>query len=332
MHRGAGIELKPLAAALLLVLAACGPASGDGPEAGAATAVFLGAIRVDDVAKGNAGLSGLAITPDGRTVTMLDDRSFVWEARVRRTGGRPEALGPVTRHALRRATGAPMYGLDSEGLHRLPDGTLAVSYEGFHGILLHRPPDWRGSMLRKPVGLTRLPRNEGIEALAGLPDGTLIAIAEGRRQGRHPVWRIAPGGVWETLRPLYVPGGFRPVGADLGPDGRLYVLERAYGPTLRFRSRVRSFVLGPEGLEDPQAVLTTEPGRFGNLEGIAVWRGAGGRLRITMVSDDNGWDWLPAELVEFALPADSSADTPAETPAEATAHTPGTLDGGAADG
>ncbi len=308
LRRAGALQFAAALVALLLAVpataaadAAADAVADTGPGGGA---LFRGALRVDDVAPGNAGLSGLWIAQDGARVVMLDDRSEMWRADLLRRRGRLVGIGPATRLKLRRANGRPMYALDSEGLHRLPDGSFAVSYEGFHGVLIHRPPDWRGEVLDKPTALTRLPRNEGIEALAGAPDGTLYAIAEGRRHGRHPVWRISPEGEWTTLTPLAVPGGLRPVGADIGPDGRLYVLERGYGLTLRFRSRVRRFAIGPDGLEDPQTVLTTAPGRFGNLEGISVWRGSAGRLRITMVGDDNGWTWLPADLVEYALPLD----------------------------
>ena len=307
MRGGARIRLtgRAAAAALLLALAACGPAmDGDGMSG---PARFLGAIRVDELGRGDAGLSGLAITPDGRRVTMLDDRSFVWEARVVRDGTRPVRLGPVTRIVLRRPGGRAMGGLDSEGLHVLPDGTLAVSYEGFNRILLHRPPDWRAAPLDSPVRLLRMPRNKGVEALAGAPDGTLYAVTEGRERGRHPLWRIGPDGRWTALMPLRVPGRFRPVGADIGPDGRLYLLERRFGPLPRFATRVRSFAVGPEGLTDPATLLETAPGRFGNLEGIAAWRDSSGRIRLTMVSDDNGWEWLAAELAEFVLPAEGAA-------------------------
>ena len=238
MRGGARIGLRRLAATCALALAACGPAPEGGIEG---PARLLGAIDVEGIGRGDAGLSGLAITPDGRRVTMLDDRSFAWRARLRREGARPAGLGPVTRIALRRPDGRPMYGLDSEGLHVLPDGTLAVAYEGFHRILLHRPPDWRSEVLDAPARLLRMPRNAGVEALAGAPDGTLHAVTEGRRHGRHPLWRVSPGGRWTALTPLHVPGRFRPVGADIGPDGRLYLLERRFGPLPRFATRVRSF-------------------------------------------------------------------------------------------
>ena len=312
MRRGARIGLRRAAAALLLALAACAPPEGEDGIAGPAR--FLGAIRVDDVTPGDAGLSGLAVTPDGRRVTMIDDRSFAWEARVRRDGMRPDRLGRVRRIALRRPDGRPMYGLDSEGLHVLPDGTLAVSYEGFHRILLHRPPDWRSEVLEAPTRLLRLPRNKGVEALAGAPDGTLYAVAEGRERGRHPLWRVSPDGRWTALAPVAAPGRFRPVGADIGPDGRFYLLERRFGPLPRFATRVRSFRIGPDGLADPRTVLLTAPGRFGNFEGIALWRDRQGRLRLLLVSDDNGWDWLAAELAEFVLPAEGPG--PAEAPGE----------------
>ena len=70
-------------------------------------------------------------------------------------------------------------------------------------------------------------------------------------------------------------GDFLVVDADFGPDGKLYVLERDFG-WLGFRTRVRRFALGPDGLGDEVTLLETPFGELDNMEGISVWRDAAG--------------------------------------------------------
>ena len=285
-----------LAAALLALAAAAPPAADDsGP-------VLLGAFRVDDVAPGDAGLSGLNVSADGRRMLALDDRSFVYLADIVRTDGAPVGLANVQRLPLRQAGGRPMSGRDSEGLAVLPDGRVAVSYEGINAIFVHDPADrWIGTDLDRPIRLIRLPNNEGLEALAAFPDGALLAVAEASRFGRYPVWRVDPDGRWTPLEGLRAPGPFRPVGADIGPDGRLWLLERAWHLPLRFATRVRTFRVESDRLSDPRTVLETRAGEWGNFEGISVRAAPGGTV-VALVSDDNGLSFLPAYYAEFLIP------------------------------
>ncbi len=77
-------------------------------------------------------------------------------------------------------------------------------------------------------------------------------------------------------------GPFLIVGADIGPDGRLYMLERDFAG-IGFRSRIRRFDLDGGNEE---TMLETGLRTHDNLEGISVWQDAQG-LRLTLISDDN---------------------------------------------
>ena len=48
--------------------------------------------------------------------------------------------------------------------------------------------------------------------------------------------------------------------------------------------------------------MQTEPGLHDNLEGLSVWRDPQGRLRATMVSDNNYLFIFRSEIVEYRLP------------------------------
>jgi len=134
------------------------------------------------------------------------------------------------------------------------------------------------------------------------PDGALYTMPErsGGASRPFPVYRYRDG---EWTRPFSIPrrGPFLPVGADFGPDGRLYLLERHLGGISGFLSRVRSFRIDGDLLLDERPVLETSAGQHDNLEGIAVWKDKGGHIRLTMVSDDNFFILQRTELVEYRL-------------------------------
>ena len=92
---------------------------------------------------------------------------------------------------------------------------------------------------------------------------------------------------------------FRPTGADFGPDGALYLLEREVR-TLGFRSRIRRIDLSDGGTVEG-TVVWAPPVTWGNLEGLSVWTDGEGQMRMTMVADDNFLSVLPGGLVEIVL-------------------------------
>jgi hypothetical protein len=108
-------------------------------------------------------------------------------------------------------------------------------------------------------------------------------------------------GKWDI--PFSVPrrGRFLIAGADIGPDGRLYVLERDFWVLGGFSSRVRRFEIKGDTLENETEVMRSFAGKHDNLEGISVWRDATG-LRMTLVSDDNFSRLQRTEIVEYRLP------------------------------
>jgi hypothetical protein len=122
-----------------------------------------------------------------------------------------------------------------------------------------------------------------------------------RPDGTAPLFRF-DGARWDVAALIPADGRFLPVGADFGPDGRLYLLERQFFGLGGFASRVRRIELGEGGVVSDETLIETPPGSFANLEGIAVWRDGGGALRLTLISDDNFMAVLGTEVVEFRVP------------------------------
>ncbi|WP_227269243.1 esterase-like activity of phytase family protein [Roseobacter weihaiensis] len=251
------------------------------------------------------GLSGLEVTPGGSGFYAITDRGHILRGSLTRQG--QELLG------ARVERGQPFVDAqgqtqefpysDAEGLALDATGGLYVSFEHAHRVLFYQT--WESPAQQS--GYTRawraLPENGGLEALAVAPDGRLLALPEKIARGATEalIYERAPTATWMQNTTLPVDPMFSPVGADFGPDGRLYVLERGVYP-FAFFNRVRAMTLTPAGVTDIELILQTGLGDYGNLEGLSVWQDAEGLIRLTMVSDDNFLWFLPSQIVEYTLP------------------------------
>ncbi len=253
------------------------------------------------------GFSGIALTPDGLGFTALSDRGAYTTGRIVRDGaGRITGVNAAPIRRLRGAGAGPLAAdrADSEGLAIDRDGTVYISFEGRRAarVLRYATIDGPAENLPVPEAFKRMQLNSALEALAIAADGTLYTLPE--RSGGvavpFPVWRFR-GGAWE--QPFDVPrrDEFLPVGADIGPDGRFYLLERDLRGIAGFASRLRRFRVTDRALVDEVVLIETAAGTHDNLEGVSVWRGAQG-LVATMVSDDNFKFFQSTQIVEYRLP------------------------------
>ena len=265
---------------------------------------FDGAIDLPRNAITLGGFSGLSIGADGQSVTLISDRGRLVRGQLDRIDGRLSNIKFTDRRPLLDEAGQPVKGRDNdaEGVAIGTNGTMYVSFEGNHRLTAYVRSGASARTLPRHRDFQHFPGNGGIEALAIDTEGHLLAIPERRwtRQRHTPVYLMAPDG-WSRVGRYPSHLGYLPVGADFGPDGRLYVLERHF-KGLGFASQVRSFRMTPRGLVDPQLEMRSPPRRHGNLEGISVWQDQQGYLRLTMVSDDNFLMLLPSEIVEYVLP------------------------------
>ena len=262
-------------------------------------AEFVGAWTWEPRISWYGGFSGLD-TADGTEVALVSDSGYFVLGRFDRTDGAITGLSDTRTHSVKRPRGAvPFKQPDTEGL-ALHEGAIFVSVERTHELWRFEAPDGFGTLLPQPEAARDLAENASLEALAVAPDGALYTLPEAPGADGFPLWRLA-GGVWSQVATLPAQGEWRAVGADFGPDGRFYLLERAWHLPLRFATRIRRFDLSADPARG-EVLLTTPPGRHDNLEGMAVWREPGGALRLTMVSDDNFLALQRTEFVEYQLP------------------------------
>ena len=273
---------------ILALLAGCGQLSA-GPNGFSQFAWIDADVRF-------GGLSGLDVSNDGSSFTAIGDRGifvtgqFIRDANGDISGITNTAVTPLLPPSRSKTP-------DSEGIAIGASGGIYVSVEAKHRILAFDGIDAHPRALPRHPDFAGMQANSSLEALAIDADGTLYTIPErsGRATRPFPVYRFKDGD-WDV--PFRIPRreNFLISGADIGPDGRLYILERHF-TGLGFQSRVRRFDLSG-GSE--VTLMETRTGTHDNLEGISVWASSTG-LRMTLVSDDNFRFFQRTELVEYAI-------------------------------
>ncbi|MEM6636904.1 MAG: esterase-like activity of phytase family protein [Pseudomonadota bacterium] len=266
---------------------------------------FVGAYTwsPDDPAVG--GLSGLEVSEDGDRFWAVGDKGLFVAGTFERKSGRIAAVSldgarPIT-HSRNRDPLEPFH-RDAEGLALTPDGELYISFEAFHRVWVLEEKTASTQEINNPREFMGMQRNSSLEALASGPDGALYTLPErsGKLERPFPVFRLKDG-EWSIPFSLPRRGEFLPVGADFGPDGRFYLLERQFLGIFGFRTRVRAFSIQEGQLQDETTLIETNGPWHDNLEGISLWRDADGAVRITMVSDNNFQPLQRTEFVEYRL-------------------------------
>ncbi|WP_298428903.1 esterase-like activity of phytase family protein [uncultured Jannaschia sp.] len=266
----------------------------------ASAADYLGSHTWRPEWHGAGGFSALWLDADGAGFVVLSDRGAWVRGRLSRdAAGAVAGVAVDDRGPLLRSTGDDLRGLerDAEGIARAGDA-FYVSYEGVHRVMRHSDIAGAPERFEQPDAFEGLQDNSGLEALAADAEGRLYAIPErsGALDRPFPVWRFDAAG-WAVAFDLPRDGRYLVAGADVGPDGRLYVLERDFA-LIGFRSRVRSFDLdGGDARTEIESGLAAHD----NLEGISVWRDATDRLRVTLISDDNLRAVQRTEFVDYVL-------------------------------
>jgi hypothetical protein len=223
-----------------------------------------------------AGLSALAVLPDGRLQALSDSGVLVTFAG---RGGTSRALvselgdGPGY-PTFKKYRDAEAMVVDADG------GRRFVTFEYQHSL-------WRfteeGRGKRVPVQLpsARWKKNSGIEAMVGGAADGLLLFHEGGRE----LFRIAASATLSRL-PLAGATG-APADAARLPDGRVMVAIREIGP-LGLSNRLAWLERAQRGYRLRNfAILPL--GQLDNVEGLAAEPMAGGGTRLWAITDNDGW-------------------------------------------
>jgi len=268
------------------------------------SARFAGGYVWDRTDNWFGGFSGLEMSADGQEFSALTDRGYIVTGRFNRVGGDVSDVAIDSARSLLNDVGTPVTGnlTDAEGIAIDQDGRMYVSFEYVQRIWVYDTPDAKAQWASYTKAWRALKNNGGLEMLAVNESGTLFTMPEFRDKGatEAQVFRWSRGGKWQQPFTLPLRGRFLPVGGDFGPDGKLYLLERAVTP-FGFRSRVRRFDVVEDGVSNEEVLFTSWPGKHDNLEGIAVWQDQQDRIRFTLISDDNFMWFQRTELAEYVM-------------------------------
>lgn len=292
------ITMKAALTGLILCLAA---------PAQSASLEFLSSFIWPETGANFGGFSALELSADGTKFTTVSDKGRFMTGTLSRKSGQITNVtsGPI--RPLHGQTGGPLkrFDTDSEGLAIGADGQYFVSFEGNHRVWRYDDPEGAANKTGHHEDFRKFQNNSGLEALAIDANGVLYTLPErsGELDRPFPVYTYQ-NQQWETRFSIPRRGEFLPVGADFGPDGKFYLLERDFVWYKGFASRVRRFDMTPEGATNEETLLVTPFGMHDNLEGIAAWQDQSGRLRLSMISDDNFSYFQVTEFVEYAVVED----------------------------
>src|SRR5690606_23872432 len=206
-------------------------ALGAMPAAAAPVARLDADVTWHENVEGFGGFSGFEILDGGTRFVAISDSGRWATGRRERRGGRRVAAILERSGPLLAIDGTAVSGrdADAEGLAVDSDGRIYVSFEHFHRIRRYDRIDGPAAAVPDHPAFRRLQQNSGFEALAIDAQGVLYAIPErsGALDRPYPVFRLRDG-IWDTELSLDRAPPFLVTGADWGPDGRLYLLERDF--------------------------------------------------------------------------------------------------------
>lgn len=286
---------------VLALITAFSPIRGQADEAR-----YLGSYIWTTSDEAFGGFSGLELSDDGRVFVALSDRATLFSGTLtRKDTGVVSSVDVAKIQPLLTEDGShlPRFADDSEGLALGPDGAAYVSFEGKHRIARLSLLSGRTEDLKGHPDFKGLQTNSSLEAIAVDEHGVIYTLPERSGSVGRPftLYRRFNDGTWDASWSIRrdTDTDFLPVGMDIGPDGRLYLLERWF-TGIGFASRVRRFDITKDELTQETQLLRTTNGTHDNLEGISVWSDAAG-IHLTMISDDNFRFFQRTEFVDYLV-------------------------------
>jgi hypothetical protein len=263
---------------------------------------FLGGWRLASDDPRFGGISGLHV--EGGTVLAISDIGLVTRfALPARAGRLPVRFDPLVAGPGPRSRKSNR---DSEALMVLGD-RIWVSFERSNMIWRYDRATLAARGSARPAPMRRLGGNSGVEALVRLADGRVLALVEGRDDGRTlgeaVLFAGDPAEAGTPARRLRHrrPAGYRATDAALLPDGGLLILFRRFTWYGGFSARLALARVGRGGvIESEEIAALAPPLTSDNMEALSV-TSEGGRNIVWIASDDNFSPLQRTLLLKFEL-------------------------------
>jgi hypothetical protein len=277
---------------------------------------FRGGIELTSPYRHFGGLSAIRVDPDGATFLAVSDKGYWLRGRIEYDGTRPVGIADAEMAPVLGPDGKTLASrgwYDTESIAQ-DGGIVWLGIErvnrivrlnvGREGLLAHGHPI--------PVlpGIATLPHNKGLECLVFVPAGlplarTLLAISErGLDDAGNIKGFLRSGPGWSEFAVKRI-GDFDVTDCAVTPKGDLLILERSFsrlhGVGMRIR-RVPLVDVKPGATLDGPALFEAGMSfQIDNMEGLSVHRDAGGKLVLTLISDDNFSIIQRTLLLQFTL-------------------------------
>lgn len=236
------------------------------------------------------GFSGLLVDADTKKLLSINDKGDWWQSPFDVLSGTPPTGGMMNGYAL--ASKADKVDLDAESLIRYGGGFL-VSFEHNHRMDYVAEP---GAKPTIPKGLATIDfagvsKNGGMEAIAHLPTGDVLAFAERGEDvgGRLKAWLVSEAQASDLY--FAAPKNFAPTDAAVLPGGDVLVLLRKYsaieGVAIKVHHIQADSIVAGAVLKGTEILHLTPEGPVDNMEGLDVVPMGENTVRFVMIADDN---------------------------------------------
>lgn len=260
--------------------------------------VHRGTLRLTSPDGDFGGISGLIVSDDGSRFLAITDASHWLTGELQYRDNRLVGVSGGEIGPLIAPDGSVLKGKlgDAEGLAGKLDGDVYVSFEGQHRIWRYpfAREGMRGkpSVVATPAELARAPFNGGLEGIALLDDGRLLALTESFHDsgGNIRGWVIAAGAdALPVLLKRRAPFDLTDV-RQLA-NGDVLTLERRFsrvgGVGFAMR-RIPSPTFAAGAVMDGEVVADAGMTYIiDNMEALSVRKGAKGETLVYLASDDN---------------------------------------------
>ncbi|MEN0001069.1 MAG: esterase-like activity of phytase family protein [Pseudomonadota bacterium] len=260
-----------------------------------------------------------ATTMRDNTIWLITDTGYWINGILQRDrDGRAQDINNATFGEIKAAGGARFsnkWEVDAEGVALTANGTVLISFERDHRIAEYAWANGDLTFVRQetpPVPLYELRQNRGFEALAIAPSGfaypdAVVGVSEkSLDRDANIMGFINPPGPSNAFEfSVRRTDNFDVTDAAFLPGGDLILLERrfnlAQGIAMRLR-RIASDALAPGATVDGPTLLQADMAyQIDNMEGLSIAPISEGRVRLTLVSDDNKSLLQRNLLLEFEM-------------------------------
>ena len=274
---------------------------------------FINGLELISKNENFGGLSGMRLSPDGKTLFAVTDQGHFLKTKLKRDDtGKLLKLENAEFSRLRDRKGDRIKGkrnADAESLEIFGSQFL-IGFERNHRVDFFNQKNEKlyADKRAKSIDFKQFdfPNNKGPEAIALSPTTKeLFVFAEYAldENNRHQGFIVKD----ETIKPIFVTAtiGYSLTDAHFLANGGLIILERFYTPITGQAMRIRKFesdkLKANAVLEGKILMQATTQMEIDNMEGIAITEMADGSKRITLISDDNFSRNQRTLLLEFRL-------------------------------